>query len=356
MQAYYLSYLDEVKYSKQRLFILFLITFVTILLWKQAINIDNISEKIFYADVLLIILSIISLIHYFFLLHYPYTFRIFRKTFLLLLDITTLTFVIALFQYYGLFLFPLYIIINMQTGLYFGMQYFYISMIATTFSWIALFLYSTYWSEHYDIIATFAVTTFLISLLYLNYIIKAYEEKNALSEELSNITEHANYDNLTGIANRRTYTEEIKKMFKEKESFVLMFIDLNKFKMINDNYGHHIGDEVLKEVAKRLYSQLDEDDFLARVGGDEFVIISKKKKVFLPKFIQKIEDNVIGYHEIEGKKIHIELSIGISMYPDDAKSAQLLCKCADMAMYKAKKHHQNNHIFYKDIIENKMVE
>ena len=351
MQSHYLNYLNELKYSKYRLFILFVITFFIIIFWKQAA--DTISNKIFYAGILLTILSIISLIHYFFIIRYPHILKIFRKLFLLFLDISTLTLLIILFQYYGLFLFPLYIIINMQTGLYFGIQYFYVSMTATSFSWIALLFYSNYWSAHSDIVATFAITTFLMPLLYLNYIMKAYKEKNALSEELSIVTEDANYDNLTGLANRKTYTEELKKAFKEKDFFALLFIDLNKFKLINDTHGHHVGDEVLKEVARRLYAQLDDNDFLARLGGDEFVIISRKKKVFLPKFVQRIEKNVIGYHSIENKKVRIELSIGISIYPDDAKSSTMLAKYADIAMYSAKKTTDQYHCFYEDIIHKK---
>jgi len=348
MQSHYLNYYNEVTYSKYRLFILFVITFFSILFWKQAAA--DISNKIFYASILLIVLSIISLIHYAFIIRYAHKFTMFRKLFLLILDISTLTFVILFFQYYGLFLFPLYIIINMQTGLYFGIQYFYVSMIATSLSWVALLFYSSYWSAHFDIVATFAVTTFLMPLLYLNYIIKAYEEKNALSEELSIVSEDANYDSLTGLANRKTYEEEIKRAFKEREFFSLLFIDLNKFKQINDTHGHHIGDEVLREVARRLYAQLDDEDFLARLGGDEFAIISRKKKVFLPKFIQKIEENVIGYHTIENKKVRIELSIGISMYPNDTKSSSDLVKYADVAMYRAKKTSGQYHCFYHDVM------
>jgi len=151
------------------------------------------------------------------------------------------------------------------------------------------------------------------------------------------------------LANRKTYEQELKSAFKAKEFFALLFIDLNKFKNINDTYGHHIGDEVLIEVAKRLKSQMDEEDFLARLGGDEFAIISRKKKVFLPKFVKKLEKNVIGDHQIDDIKVSIELSIGISMYPDDAKSSIMLAKYADIAMYAAKKRKNCYHVFYEEL-------
>ncbi|AKF24943.1 hypothetical protein YH65_05725 [Sulfurovum lithotrophicum] len=346
-----IDYLNEVKYSKQRLLVLFMITFFIIAFWQQAA--DTLSQKILYAGLLLTALGIVSLIHYFFILRYPDKIAALRKTFLLLLDLAILTFLIALFEKEGLYLFPLYIIINMQTGLYFGMQYFYISLITTSVSWIVLLFYSPYWAEHFDIVAVFAVTTYLISLLYLNYIIKAYEVMDTLSEQLSIVSEDAYHDSLTGLANRKTYTEELKNAFKEKSFFALIFIDLNKFKTINDTHGHDIGDEVLKEVARRLLSQLNEEDFLARFGGDEFAIISRKKKVFLPKLIEKLEGAVIGYHTVDGKSLHIELSIGISLYPDDTKMSALLGKYADIAMYAAKKREDAYHVFYKDISADK---
>jgi diguanylate cyclase (GGDEF)-like protein len=237
----------------------------------------------------------------------------------------------------------------MQNGLYFGIHYFYAGLVSASALWIALLLHSAYWLEHSDIVATFAITTFLIPLFYLNYIIKAHRANDALSEELSIVAEDAYHDALTGLANRKTYAEELKSAFKEKEFFALLFIDLNKFKNINDTYGHHIGDEVLIEVARRLEAQMEEDDFLARLGGDEFAIISRKKKVFLAKFVQKIEKNVIGEHKIDNIKVYIKLSIGISMYPDDAKSSTMLAKYADIAMYAAKKRKNCHHVFYKDL-------
>jgi len=351
MQSQEVDYLREVKYNKYRLQILLIVTFLGFLFWKQVSN--DISDKILYESVLLFILTAVSLLHYVFIRKYPTVLLRSRKLFLLFIDVLSLTFAIAFFKHYGLFLFPLYIIIIMQNGLYFGIRYFYAGLASASVLWIILLIKSAYWLEHSDIVATFAITTFLIPLFYLNYIIKAHQANDALSEKLSNVAEDAYHDSLTGVANRKTYTEELKHVFKEKEFFSLSFIDLNKFKAINDTYGHHIGDEVLIEVVKRLEAQMDEEDFLARLGGDEFAIISRKKKVFLPKFIQKIEKNVIGEHQIDDIKVSIELSIGISMYPDDAKSSTMLAKYADVAMYAAKKRKNCYHVFYRELKKQK---
>ena len=233
----------------------------------------------------------------------------------------------------------------------FGISYFYTSITTVAVSWVALIVYSQYWLDHYDILLAFSFTTFLVPLYYLKYIVRVHEHNTELTEVLQSTTQDARHDELTGIANRKVYKEEIKKAIKEKEQFALCFIDLNKFKGINDTYGHHIGDEVLKEVVRRLENYLSEPDFVARLGGDEFVVISKRKKFFMQKFIEKLEQEVIGKFDIEGASLPIELSIGISIFPDDAKSEMILSKYADEAMYIAKKSPDTYHKFYEELTE-----
>jgi len=172
-----------------------------------------------------------------------------------------------------------------------------------------------------------------------------------LTEVLNSAAKDARHDELTGVANRKVYKEEIREAIKRREFFALLFIDLNKFKVINDTHGHHIGDEVLKEVVRRLTEYLGEEDFLARLGGDEFVIITRRKKVFLPKFVEKLEQEVIGKFEVEGVTVPIELSIGISTFPDDHRSEMMLSKYADEAMYVAKKDPSRFHMFYAELTE-----
>ena len=346
MELYDSKKIDELEYDKGRLYLLAIVTFLSFILF--TFNKNHLSTILSYETILLAGLTILSLVHYLVVLHYPTVLKRSRRIFLLFLDLAMLTYSITIFEHYGLFLFPLYIVLIMQNGLYFGIQYFYSGLVTASGFWVAMLYYSKYWQHYSDIVATFAVTTFLIPLFYLNYIISAHKEKDALSKKLSTVAEDAYHDSLTGLANRKTYTENLKRAFKEKNFFSLLFIDLNKFKTINDTYGHHIGDEVLIEVARRLESQMDDEDFLARLGGDEFAIISKKKKVFLPKFIQRIEEHVIGAHQIEKITVHIELSIGISMYPDDARSSGILEKYADTAMYTAKKKRDGHHVFYGD--------
>jgi len=348
-------YQEERQYGGVRLTILFILTFFSIILFEQ-VDIQM-AEKMFFVKVVLVGMLLISMLHYLFILRKPHTLIISRKVMLILLDLSVLTFFISIFEQNGLFLLPLYIVIVMQNGLSFGIAYFYASIALASVSWVLLLLYSPYWREENEIIATFAMTTFLIPLFYLKFIGKVHEKNDELSEILSTTKHDANHDILTGLPNRKRYKEEINKIIKSKEFFALLFIDLNKFKAINDTYGHDVGDSVLQEVSKRLLSIMGKKDFLVRLGGDEFVIITRRKKIFLDKFIEKLEQTAIGDHAIHDVTVFIELSMGISLYPDDIKGSTLqnggveatLVRFADEAMYIAKKKPNTYHMLYSNI-------
>jgi len=337
---------DERKHSQIRLMLLISLTVFGFIGFKELDK--DMASVLFSANLILAGLSIFSLFHYIFIMSFPSVLVIVRKNILIFLDLIVVTFLIGIFEENGIFLLPLYILIVMSSGLSFGLGYFYTSIFSASISWILLLIYFPYWQEHTDILATFAMTTFLIPLFNLKFM-KTVHEKNYELSEILKLTEHqANYDSLTGAPNRKMYKEVMKKALAEKEFFALLFIDLNKFKAINDNFGHHIGDSVLKEVVKRLSSSLDEDDFLARLGGDEFVIITKRRKSFLKKFIEKLEAKTIGKHTDEGVTVMIELSIGISLYPDDTNIEMMLNKYADDAMYVAKQSPNSYHAFHSE--------
>jgi len=348
-------YQEERQYSGVRLTILFILTFFSIILFEQVDA--QWAEKMFFVKVVLVGTLLISMVHYLFMLRKPHSFIIVRKVMLILLDLSVLTFFISVFEENGLFLLPLYIVIVMQNGLSFGIAYFYASIALASVSWVLLLLYSPYWREAHEIIATFAMTTFLIPLFYLKFIGKVHEKNDELSEILTSTKHDANHDILTGLPNRKRYKEEIHSIIKSKEFFALLFIDLNKFKAINDTYGHDVGDSVLQEVSRRLLSTMDKGDFLARLGGDEFVIITRRKKIFLDKFIEKLEQTAIGEHTVHDVTVLIELSMGVSLYPDDIKGSThqsggveaTLVRFADEAMYIAKKKPNTYHMLYSDI-------
>ena len=170
----------------------------------------------------------------------------------------------------------------------------------------------------------------------------------------------AYYDELTDMPNRSLFIETLKKALyqaKRNESLLaVIFVDLDRFKKINDSHGHFIGDSLLKEVSKRLKDTLRDSDTVARNGGDEFVIVIENMKDVREPFVvaNKIIEVINKKFEIGGHDIHIGSSIGISLYPLDGDEPLDLIKMSDTAMYEAKKIGSNNFQFYSSAMSNQI--
>ena len=164
----------------------------------------------------------------------------------------------------------------------------------------------------------------------------------------------AYHDSLTKLANRTSIElylqDRIDKFNQETSKIAVLFIDLDRFKNINDTLGHHIGDALLQEVAFRIQTILDPTDILARVGGDEFMIISEKRiNLFSPdKLSQDILELFVQPLKVKGHTLSVTMSIGVSIAPDDNIDAAALLKFADIAMYEAKESGKNRYKFYKE--------
>ncbi|MCO4844783.1 MAG: EAL domain-containing protein [Sulfurovum sp.] len=162
----------------------------------------------------------------------------------------------------------------------------------------------------------------------------------------------AHYDSLTGLPNRALFNDRlsqaIEKAKRHKNELALLFVDLDRFKPINDSLGHALGDKVLQAVASRLHNSIRKEDSLARLGGDEFIILmddlNKGENASL--LAQKIIDCLAVPIYIDEHTLYVTASIGISLYPHDDIDMNKLIMYADTAMYKAKKGGKNNFQFY----------
>ncbi len=175
-------------------------------------------------------------------------------------------------------------------------------------------------------------------------------------EEIIEMEEKADYlayhDSLTQLPNRAHFERQIVDIFDlakmSKEKVAILFVDLDRFKVINDTLGHHVGDGMLVELAERIKKVLGKNDLLARIGGDEFVVILnpvKEKKdagVMAAKILSVIREpiNVQDYH------LNTTASIGIAFYPEDGEDRSTIVKHADSAMYHAKDKGKDNYQFY----------
>lgn len=161
----------------------------------------------------------------------------------------------------------------------------------------------------------------------------------------------ANHDGLTELANRNFFNEKLIATSQKDERFALFFIDLDKFKIINDTVGHKAGDSVLIEASSRMSDTLGEHDILARLGGDEFTMIIKNL-LTTDELLDRAKDILNTLKEpiyYEEHTLFISCSIGISIYPDDSLDTSTLLKYADEAMYEAKKRGRDNVQLYQNL-------
>src|SRR5699024_7319468 len=147
---------------------------------------------------------------------------------------------------------------------------------------------------------------------------------------------------LTNIINKKVITYS-----KENKEFALMFLDLDRFKNINDTLGHAIGDQLLKAVGERLMLSTRPQDIVSRIGGDEYVILlPNTNKDEVKNHAEHILKEMGQYFVINNIDVYISPSIGISIFPEDGQSSDILIKNADTAMYYAKRKGKNNFQFF----------
>jgi diguanylate cyclase (GGDEF)-like protein/PAS domain S-box-containing protein len=176
------------------------------------------------------------------------------------------------------------------------------------------------------------------------------------------MTHSAQHDVVTNLPNRLLLndriTQSIALALRQNKSIAVIFLDLDRFKYINDSLGHETGDKLLRSVSKRLLASVRGSDTVSRQGGDEFVILLSEisHPEDAAKSAKKILLSLSAPHSIAGQDLHIDGSIGISVYPEDGKDAEALIKNADTAMYHAKGTGRNNFQFFKGDMNLRAVE
>ncbi|NIP50334.1 MAG: diguanylate cyclase, partial [Gammaproteobacteria bacterium] len=183
-------------------------------------------------------------------------------------------------------------------------------------------------------------------------------ERNKIEKEVHHL---AHYDSLTGQPNRFLLQERLQHALiqaqREDNKVGVLFVDLDRFKWVNDTLGHVYGDQLLQKVAKKMQACVRQGDTVARFGGDEFVIIlygfSCEEEP--PHFAQRFLDTLAQPITLDGVEVMNSASIGIAIYPMDGKDVETLLRNADMAMYSAKEHGRNNYQFFSIEMNDKIL-
>lgn len=195
----------------------------------------------------------------------------------------------------------------------------------------------------------------------VNYIV-IFSDISAWKESEERIRYLAHHDYLTGLPNRSLLRDRLELAMTHarrlKSGVAILFIDLDRFKTINDSLGHHVGDLLLQQVAGRLKACVRQEDTVSRLGGDEFVIIlgDIDNAYAAGKVAAKVENAVRQPYHINETEFHITISTGISIFPDDGEDIDTLLMNADAAMYHAKDNERNNYQFFTSKLNAKAKE
>lgn len=174
------------------------------------------------------------------------------------------------------------------------------------------------------------------------------------AEHARNVEYLAYHDNLTGLPNRALFSrllyQQMQQARRYEKRLALMFLDLDRFKAINDSLGHDAGDELLKKMGRRIGESLRESDIVARLGGDEFIMLLPEitEEPQVATVAGKILAAVARPFTLAEQEFHITISIGIAMFPADGEDEPTLIKSADTAMYRAKEGGRNSFRFYSE--------
>jgi diguanylate cyclase (GGDEF)-like protein/PAS domain S-box-containing protein len=189
-----------------------------------------------------------------------------------------------------------------------------------------------------------------------------FSDITLVKESQEKLDHLAHHDPLTQLPNRLLFHDRlqhaIQRTTRDNEQLALLFIDLDRFKNVNDTLGHHVGDELLKQVAQALSDKLREGDTLARLGGDEFIVLLEN--VDGQYGASLVAEKLVGMFEqpfmVAGHELFVTCSVGISLFPADASDLNMLIRNADVAMYQAKARGRNGFRFYAPSMTGEGVE
>jgi diguanylate cyclase (GGDEF)-like protein/PAS domain S-box-containing protein len=190
----------------------------------------------------------------------------------------------------------------------------------------------------------------------LTHYVGVFTDVTERKESEQHLEHLAHHDALTDLPNRSLFRDRLQQALKnshrDNQSLALLFIDLDRFKEVNDVLGHIAGDQVLVEAARRIVSCVRTSDTVARMGGDEFTVVLQglENHAAVERVVGKVIEALAAPYSVDLETANLSASIGIAIFPNDAQDLESLTKAADQAMYQAKAKGRNGFSFYADCL------
>ncbi len=271
-----------------------------------------------------------------------------RRLLAMALDFGTLSYLMYALEDKVLPIFAIYLWVTIANGLRHGARYLYTAMVMSIISFVVVITSSAYWKVQWGFSAGLLIAMVALPLYFsglLKQLAKQHDELKRLYEQMAR---HATHDSLTDLPNRKHFHDRLADAIayaeQDKRTFTILYLDLDGFKTINDALGHVAGDRLIESTARRLERCVRKGDMVARVGGDEFVVLlqdvsSSDVSKVAEKIIECLSEPIL----IAEKTLCITTSIGVATYPHNGVDANTLIHSADSAMYEAKHNGKNGY-------------
>lgn len=271
-----------------------------------------------------------------------------RRLLGMVLDFSATSYVMYVMEDKGILFFAIYLWVIIGNGLRYGSRYLYTAMTISIVSFTIVFSSNAYWRVQWGFSVGLLIGMVALPLYFSSLLKKLSDQNNELKKLYKQMARHATHDWLTELPNRKHFhdhlAETIASAKQDKLTFTVLYLDLDGFKAINDAFGHGVGDQIIENTARRLEQCIRKGDMVARVGGDEFVVLLRDITSFdVSKIAEKIIESLSDPFTIATNTLCITTSIGVAIYPRDGVDANTLIHNADSAMYEAKRSGKNGY-------------
>jgi diguanylate cyclase (GGDEF)-like protein len=269
------------------------------------------------------------------------------------LDFGTLSYLMYVMEDKGILFFAIYLWVTIGNGLRYGARYLHTAMTVSIVSFAVVFGNSAYWREQWGFSAGLLIGMVALPLYFSSLLKQLNDQHSELKKLYEQMARHATHDSLTNLPNRKHFHDQLANTIvsarKNKRTFTVLYLDLDGFKAINDVMGHGIGDRLIENTARRLEQCVRKGDMVARVGGDEFVVLLQDVASFdIAKVAENIIESLSKPFTIAEKTLCITTSIGVATYPYDGADANALIHNADSAMYETKRSGKNGYRIFRN--------
>ena len=269
------------------------------------------------------------------------------------LDFGTLSYLMYVMEDKGILFFAIYLWVTIGNGLRYGARYLHTAMTVSIVSFTVVFGNSAYWRGQWGFSTGLLIGMVALPLYFSSLLKQLNDQHNEMKKLYEQMARYATHDSLTNLPNRKHFHDQLANTIvtarQTKGTFTVLYLDLDGFKAINDVMGHGIGDRLIENTARRLERCVRKGDMVARVGGDEFVVLLQDVASFdIAKVAENIIESLSKPFTIAEKTLCITTSIGVATYPHDGADANALIHNADSAMYETKRSGKNGYRFFRN--------